>query len=71
MAKEDEIRLIAFNIWEQEGCIHGKDCDHWFRAEAIWEEQQKPKAPVKTTKTQPKVVAKGKTSARHIRKKKA
>jgi hypothetical protein len=42
MAKEDEIRLIAYNIWEQEGCINGKDCEHWFRAEAIWEEQQKP-----------------------------
>jgi hypothetical protein len=42
MAKEDEIRLIAYNIWEQEGCINRKDCEHWFRAEAIWEEQQKP-----------------------------
>lgn len=42
MAKEDEIRLIAYNIWEKEGCINGKECEHWFRAEAIWEEQQKP-----------------------------
>ena len=42
MATEDGIRLIAYNIWEQEGCIHGKDYEHWFRAEAIWEEQQKP-----------------------------
>jgi hypothetical protein len=41
VAKEDEIRLIAFNIWEQEGCINGKDCEHWFRAEAIWEGRQK------------------------------
>jgi hypothetical protein len=42
MVKEDEIRLIAYNIWEQESCPNGKDCEHWFRAEAIWEEQQKP-----------------------------
>ena len=42
MAKEDEIRLIAYNIWEQEGYINGKDCEHWFKAEAIWKEQQKP-----------------------------
>ena len=41
MEKQDEIRLIAYNIWEQEGCINGKDCEHWFRAEAIWQGQQK------------------------------
>ena len=41
MSKEDEIRLIAYNIWEQEGCINGKDCEHWFRAEAIWQGQLK------------------------------
>jgi hypothetical protein len=41
MAKENGIRLIAYNIWEQAGCINGKDCEHWFRAEAIWEEQEK------------------------------
>jgi hypothetical protein len=42
MAKEEEIRLIAYRIWEQEGCPQGKNCEHWFRAEAIWEERQKP-----------------------------
>ena len=42
MGKEDEVRLIAYNIWEQEERINGKDSEHWFRAEVIWEEQQKP-----------------------------
>ena len=41
MGKEDEVRLIAYNIWEQEERINGKDSEHWFRAEVIWEEQQK------------------------------
>ena len=41
MAKEDEIRVIAYNIWEQEGCPNGKDCEQWYRAEAIWELRQK------------------------------
>ena len=57
MAKEDEIRLIAYSIWEEEGCVNGKDCEHWFRAEAIWEEKQKPKSVATSTKTQPKQVA--------------
>jgi hypothetical protein len=45
--KDDEIRLIAYSIWEQEGCLEGRDCAHWFRAEAIWEQQQKPTAKIK------------------------
>jgi hypothetical protein len=48
MKKDDEIRLIAYSIWEQEGCLDGRDCAHWFRAEAIWEQRQKPTAKVKT-----------------------
>jgi hypothetical protein len=56
MAKKDEVRLISYSIWEQEGCPNGKDCEHWYRAEAIWEEQQKPKAVDTSSKTQPKKV---------------
>ena len=42
MTREDEIRLIAYNLWEEEGCVNGQDCEHWYRAEVIWEQQQKP-----------------------------
>ena len=42
MAKEDEVRLIAYHIWEEEGCPNGRDCQHWYMAETIWEERQKP-----------------------------
>jgi len=41
MAKEDEIKLIAYNIWLEEGCCDGRDLEHWVRAEIIWEEQAK------------------------------
>ena len=50
MGREDEIKLIAYSLWEEEGCIDGHDCEHWFRAEAVWEQQQK--AVVKSTKTE-------------------
>jgi hypothetical protein len=47
MAREDEIRVIAYSIWEGEGCPDGLECEHWYRAEIIWEDQRKPKsAPV-------------------------
>ncbi len=45
MEREEEIRGMAYYIWENEGCIHGHDIDHWLKAEAIWEEQQKNAAP--------------------------
>jgi hypothetical protein len=48
MGREDEIKLIAYQIWEGESCPDGKDCEHWFRAETIWEEQNKK--PVKNDK---------------------
>ena len=38
MGREDEIKDIAFAIWQEEGCCDGRDVDHWLRAEAIWEE---------------------------------
>jgi hypothetical protein len=41
MGREDEIRMIAHDIWEQEGCLDGHDREHWLKAEAIWEENQK------------------------------
>ncbi len=30
----DEIARRAYEIWQAEGCLHGKDVDHWLRAEA-------------------------------------
>jgi hypothetical protein len=39
MNREDEIRLIAYSIWEQEGCPNGRDYEHWLRAEALWEKK--------------------------------
>ena len=42
MGREDEIRVIAYHIWEEEGCCNGRDFNHWLRAEVIWTERQNP-----------------------------
>ena len=34
MAREQAIRERAYRIWENEGCFHGNDVEHWLRAEA-------------------------------------
>ena len=45
--REDEIRQIAYQLWLDEGCPHGRDRDHWFKAESVWREQQTAKQPAK------------------------
>jgi hypothetical protein len=43
MNREEGIRIIAYHIWEKEGCgCHGNDVEHWLKAETIWQEQNKP-----------------------------
>jgi hypothetical protein len=53
MGREDEIRLIAYSIWEQERRLDGHDWEHWYKAEIIWEEQNQ-KADVKSAKIESK-----------------
>jgi hypothetical protein len=36
MYHDEEIRLIAYRIWEEEGRPEGRDLEYWFKAEAIW-----------------------------------
>jgi hypothetical protein len=40
MEREEEIRLIAYSLWEQEGRPDGKDVEHYFRAIKILEERE-------------------------------
>jgi hypothetical protein len=40
MDREDEIRLIAYQVWEGEGYVHGRQVEHWLRAESIWESRR-------------------------------
>lgn len=70
MAREDEIKLIAYNLWEEEDCPDNKECEHWYRAELIWQEQQKPNTRTKVNRAEPKPVAAQKTKVLAERKQK-
>jgi hypothetical protein len=39
MHHNEEIRLIAYRIWEEQGRQAGRDLEHWLKAEAMWQEQ--------------------------------
>jgi hypothetical protein len=40
MATEEQIKELAYAIWEKDGRPEGKHVDHYFRAKQILEEQQ-------------------------------
>jgi hypothetical protein len=40
MVTEEQIRELAYSIWEQEGRSEGKDQDYYFRAKQMLEEQE-------------------------------
>ncbi len=47
MRKEEEIRIIAYALWVQDGYNHTGAIKHWLEAEAIWEQNHKDiNAPV-------------------------
>ena len=35
MEREEEIRDLAYRIWEEEGYPEGRNLEHWVKAEAI------------------------------------
>lgn len=41
MEREDEIRTIAYHIWEDEGRPEGRVLDHWLKAEATWQGRER------------------------------
>jgi hypothetical protein len=66
MGREDEVRLIAYRIWEEEGCCQGRDIEHWIKAETLWVQQkqleEKSLISDKTKKFTPKPISRKITS---------
>ncbi|MFC1910799.1 DUF2934 domain-containing protein [Chloroflexota bacterium] len=68
MIKEDEIRIIAYRIWEKEGCCAGHDCEHWLKAEVIWEKEQTSDAVSVNNKAETKHVTKQSSKHKNVSK---
>ena len=48
--RDEEIRELAYRIWQEEGYLHGHDVQHWLKAESIWQEKRRPKSKPKQSK---------------------
>ena len=42
--RNEEIRQVAYRIWQEEGRPDGRHHEHWLRAEMIWEEINRPQS---------------------------
>lgn len=40
---ESKLRERAYALWEADGRLHGRDLDHWFRAESELNPPKKPR----------------------------
>lgn len=69
MGREDEVKLIAYKIWEEEGFPDGKDCEHWFKAETAWEQRQKSENEAKNVWMDPEPAARKNMGVMATRKK--
>lgn len=57
MQHNEEIRLIAYRIWEEQGRPDGRDLEHWLKAEAISQEKPGQQALPSRTTSAPRVAA--------------
>jgi hypothetical protein len=48
--RDEEIRQLAYRLWQEEGCPDGHEVEHWLRAQMIWEEINRPKSKPKQSR---------------------
>lgn len=75
--REEEVRLIAYEIWLNEGCPHGRHEEHWFKAESIWQARHEQntlpveQAPAKTKRSRKKSATQAASKSRSTKAKAA
>ncbi|MGH7931173.1 MAG: DUF2934 domain-containing protein [Candidatus Binatia bacterium] len=52
--RNEHIRKLAYQIWQEEGYPHGYEVQHWLKAEAMWQEEHRAKDTAKQPKGAPK-----------------
>jgi hypothetical protein len=55
--RDEEIRLIAYHLWENKGRPEGHHVEHWLKAKAMWEEQHAQEQPQRARATRKKTPA--------------
>ena len=67
MEREEQIRQLAYSIWEQEGYPEGRAVDHWLKAEMIVRsDPTEPQSEKKIAPAKPKKPRKSRASEKRI-----
>ena len=48
--RDEQIRELAYRIWQEEGYPYGHEVQHWLEAESIWQENHRAKSTPKQSK---------------------
>jgi len=62
--RDEQIRELAYRIWQEEGYPYGQEVHHWLKAETIWFEQNRPESKTKPSKSVRSKHTKAKKSTR-------
>ena len=62
---DDEIRQLAYSLWQEEGCPHGHEVQHWLEAETIWLEEHRPHSEPEYSKAVGSKRKKGQSNRNH------
>lgn len=49
--RDEEIRYLAYRLWQEAGCPEGSDVQHWLNAETIWLQEHRAPSAAKQAKT--------------------
>jgi hypothetical protein len=41
--RDEQIRELAYRIWQEEGYPHGYEVQHWLKAETMWLKEHRTK----------------------------
>ena len=48
--RDDEIRQLAYRLWQEAGCPDGNETQHWLTAETIWLGEHRSQSEAKQSK---------------------
>jgi hypothetical protein len=48
--QDEEVRQLAYRMWQEAGCPNGSDVEHWLTAKEIWLETHRPEKRTKPSK---------------------
>jgi Protein of unknown function (DUF2934) len=65
MNRDEEIREVAYKLWQEEGYPHGYEVQHWLKAEEIWQEKHRPHSEPEYSKPVRSKPKKGQSNRNH------